>query len=78
LELNQSKDGTYLGEWKPREEVAEGPVEFVLPESEHATNRQWDSRTWEERLGENLGSREDEKGEKDGYVVLVSNTERES
>ena len=39
MELNQSKDGTYLGEWKPREEAAEGPVELVLPESEHATEQ---------------------------------------
>jgi len=40
LELNQSEDGTYLGEWRPGEEATEGPVELVLPESEHATNIQ--------------------------------------
>ena len=67
MELNQGEDGTYLGEWTLGEEATEGPVELVLPESEHATDIQWDNRTGEERLEESLGSREDEKGEKDGY-----------
>jgi len=35
LELNPIKDETYLGEWEPREEAAEGPVGLVLPEFEH-------------------------------------------
>jgi len=35
LEMDWDEDGTYLGEWGPREEAAGNPVELVLPESEH-------------------------------------------
>jgi len=56
LELNPNKDETYLGERKPKEEAVEGPIGLVLPEFEHETDRQWDGRIWEERLGENWGA----------------------
>ena len=77
LELNQSKDGTYLGEWKPREKAAEGPVELVLPESEHATDSEiaeLEKRGWE-RIWAVEKMR---KVRKMGMVVFVSSKERES
>jgi len=59
--------GIYLGEGRLGVEAVGGLVVITSLESEYGRIEtvRWQHRA--DRLGENLGSREKEKGEKDGY-----------